>query len=99
MQFTADITGVELHVSSVAECSALGAAMAGLLGLGLVAKLEELEKLSRGTTLYSPSADRARTDRLVEGWHHAVKQTLVLPDAALPREKQEELRMDTDKHR
>ena len=34
MQFTADITGVELVVSEVPESSALGAAMAGRVGLG-----------------------------------------------------------------
>ena len=86
MQFTADVTGVELHVSSVAECSALGAAMAGLVGLGLVPQLEELEKISRNTTIYRPSPDRAHYARLIDGWHHAVKQTLVPPDRAESKE-------------
>ena len=41
MQFTADMTGVELIVSEVSESSAWGAAMAGLLGLGLCSSLDE----------------------------------------------------------
>ena len=40
MQFTADMTGVELVVSEVPESSALGAAMAAGLGLGQWQSLE-----------------------------------------------------------
>ena len=35
MQFTADLTGTEIKVAEVAESSAWGAAMNGLLGLGV----------------------------------------------------------------
>jgi glycerol kinase len=34
MQFTADVTGAELRVATLADCSPLGAVLAGQLGLG-----------------------------------------------------------------
>jgi glycerol kinase len=45
MQFTADITRVNLQIADVAESSAWGAAMNGLLGLGIYRSLNELTKL------------------------------------------------------
>ncbi len=59
MQFTADIAGVELEVAEVAESSAWGAAMAGLLGLGVVASLDELAALPRSTRRYRPACRQA----------------------------------------
>ena len=47
MQFTADITQLAWNVSSVPESSALGAAMAGLLGLGKFSTLYDLAGLPR----------------------------------------------------
>src|SRR6185295_15249128 len=35
MQFIADITGLEVNAAQVAECSPLGAAMAGMIGMKL----------------------------------------------------------------
>jgi glycerol kinase len=76
MQFTADITGVELHVSEVAESSAWGAAMSALLGLGLCKSLDGLSALPRKTRSFRPQMDRANVKRLHDGWLAAVKRVL-----------------------
>ena len=76
MQFTADITGVELIVSEVSESSAWGAATAGLLGLGLCSSLDGLAALPRQTRIYRPQMDPANAKQLHDGWLAAVKRVL-----------------------
>jgi glycerol kinase len=76
MQFTADITGVELKVSEVAESSAWGAAMNGLLGLGLYQSLDELAKLPRAQKCFRPRMKAAEVKKLHDGWLTAVKRVL-----------------------
>ena len=76
MQFTADMTGVDLKVSEVAESSAWGAAMNGLLGLGFYRSLEDLMALPRETKVFRPQMNAARVRQLVDGWQAAVKRVL-----------------------
>ena len=76
MQFTADMTGLELVTTEVAESSALGAAMAGLLGLELCGSLDDLARLPRETRRYSPQMDASRVRALQAGWQAAVKRVL-----------------------
>jgi glycerol kinase len=76
MQFTADITGVELVVADVPESSPLGAAMAGLLGLGIVGSPDELAKLPRTTRTYRPQMSAEEVERLRAGWKASVKRVL-----------------------
>jgi glycerol kinase len=76
MQFTADITGAELRVAAMPDCSALGATLAGMLGLGLVAGLEELAALGREETVYRPCRSPSDTKSLLDGWHAALRQVL-----------------------
>ncbi len=76
MQFTADMTGVELIVSEVSESSAWGAAMAGLLGLGLCSSLDGLAALPRQTRTYRPKMDPTKAKQLHDGWLAAVKRVL-----------------------
>jgi len=76
MQFTADLAGVELIVSEVSESSAWGAAMAGLLGLGLCDSLDALAALPCQTRTYRPGMDVARVKQLHDGWLAAVKRVL-----------------------
>lgn len=80
MQFTADLTDAELRLAPIAECSAWGAAMAGLLGLGLCPSLDALSALVRTGRIYQPQMTRPDASALVQGWHHAVRQT-ILPAA------------------
>ncbi|MEQ2008984.1 MAG: glycerol kinase GlpK [Limisphaerales bacterium] len=76
MQFTADLTGVELSVADVTESSAWGAAMNGLLALGEFESLDELAALPRSTRTYSPRMPAAEAKRLHTGWLAAVKRIL-----------------------
>ncbi|PTY07499.1 glycerol kinase [Opitutaceae bacterium EW11] len=81
MQFTADLTRAELAVPTMPDCSALGAAFAGLLGMGRFRTLEELSALPRTEVVYRPSMPPDRADRLVFGWRCAVRQTLCLSES------------------
>jgi glycerol kinase len=76
MQFTADITRVELKVSDVPESSAWGAAMNGLLGLGFYKSLDELAKLKRGQKLFRPQMSAKLVQKNYAGWQQAVKRVL-----------------------
>jgi len=76
MQFTADIAGVELRVSDVPESSALGAAMACLLGLGVCKSLDEVAALPREARSFQPQSDTEKVRQLHEGWLAAVKRVL-----------------------
>lgn len=76
MQFTADLTGTELKVSDIAESSAWGAAMNGLLGLGLCKSPDELAKLPRDHKTFRPRMDPELVQQNYEGWKQAVKRVL-----------------------
>jgi glycerol kinase len=76
MQFTADITGVELKVSCVAESSAWGAVLNGLLGRGIYKSLEDLERMPRRWEVYRPKMHTALAKKFHDGWCAAVKRVL-----------------------
>jgi glycerol kinase len=76
MQFTADLAGVELQVSEVAESSAWGAAMNGLLGLGQYSSLAELTALPRKEIRFQPKMKAVTVKQFHDGWRAAVKRVL-----------------------
>jgi len=76
MQFTADITRTELRVSEVAESSAWGAAMNGLLGLGVQSSVAAFAKSQRKGMAYRARMKAAEAKKLHEGWLAAVKRIL-----------------------
>jgi glycerol kinase len=76
MQFTADMTGVELAVSEPPGSSALGAALAGMLGLGLAKSFADLAAIPRTTRTYRPSMKCDKVEQLYAGWQTAVKRVL-----------------------
>lgn len=76
MQFTADITGVNLRVSEVPENSAWGAAMNGLLGLGIYSTPAEFAKMQPKQTLFRPQMRPSEAKKLHDGWRAAVKRVL-----------------------
>ncbi|MFT3780586.1 MAG: glycerol kinase GlpK [Nibricoccus sp.] len=76
MQFTADLTGVDLRISGMADCSPLGAALAGLLGMGVFRSLDEISGTKTEETVYQPSAQSADARNLYSGWQKAVRQVL-----------------------
>jgi glycerol kinase len=76
MQFTSDITGVELKVSDLPESSAWGAAMQGLLGSGVYKSLDDLAKLKRAQKIFRPKMKPALVQKNYTGWQAAVKRVL-----------------------
>ena len=76
MQFTADITRAELRVSEVAESSAWGAAMNGLLGLGVCPSTAGFAKSRRGGTIFRPRMNAAYAKKLHNDWLAAVQRIL-----------------------
>ncbi len=76
MQFTADLSGVELKVAEVAESSAWGAAMSGLLGLGVCQSLDDLAALPREQKSFRPRMKAAEVKKFHDGWLAAVKRVL-----------------------
>jgi glycerol kinase len=76
MQFTADLTRTELKVSEVAESSAWGAAMKGLLGLGIYSSTAALAKSRRTSKNFRPRMNAAGANKLHNGWLAAVKRIL-----------------------
>jgi glycerol kinase len=76
MQFTADVAKLPLVVSDVPESSALGAAMAGRLGLGYAGSLAELAATPRAMRTYRPKMDAARAHQLYTEWQAAVRRVL-----------------------
>ena len=73
MQFTADLVGVELCVSTMADCSPLGAVLAGQLGQRFCCSLEELSALGRAETVYRPSMSAEQVTTLRTGWNQSVR--------------------------
>lgn len=76
MQFTADIAGIDLRVSDVPESSALGAAMAGMFGLGICPSLDVLAALPREVRSFHPHLPPAKVKQLHDDWLAAVKRVL-----------------------
>ncbi len=76
MQFTADLARMEIKVAEVAESSAWGAALNGLLGLGIYESLTELAALPQAQNLFRPRMKEAEVKRLHQGWQQAVRRVL-----------------------
>ena len=76
MQFTADLTGVELRVATMPDCSPLGAVLAGQLGLGVHPSIDSLAAAPREETVYRPTMAPERRAALYAGWQAAVRQAL-----------------------
>jgi glycerol kinase len=84
MQFIADITGVELRVAGAAGGSALGAAMAGMIGAGLHPPPAALQRAIGGEAVYAPAMAPAEAGRLRAGWQRAVGSVLPAQGQAPP---------------
>lgn len=76
MQFVADITRLKVRAAQTPELSALGAVLAGALGMGFYTSLEEIEQLPAGFTEYSPQMPPEQAEVLISGWKLAVNQIL-----------------------
>jgi glycerol kinase len=75
VQFIADVARVVVRASTVPELSALGAALAGMLGTGVHASLDDLRRIDLGVRRYSPQMPADRADALCAEWRRAVART------------------------
>lgn len=73
MQFVADMTRFTVRASSLPELSALGAVMAGMLGMGLVSDFSGLPHLFDE---YSPAMPPEQVEEYYAGWLAAVQRVL-----------------------
>ena len=76
MQLTSDVTQLEWCVSEIAESSALGAALAGMLQLGIHDSTTSLAILPRRDRRYAPQMSSSEADTLHDGWKEAVRRVL-----------------------
>lgn len=76
MQFIADMTGLEVAAAQIPDCSPLGAAMAGMLGMGVHESLDALAGLPRDVVRYQPSMPADRVQAFHAGWQRALRQVL-----------------------
>jgi glycerol kinase len=76
MQFIADMTGLEVTAAQMPDCSPLGAALAGMLGMNVAKSFDDLQKLPREIVTYRPAMPPARALELYLGWKRAVRQVL-----------------------
>jgi glycerol kinase len=76
MQFQADLLGVPVIRSAVAETTALGAAYAAGLAVGYWSNLEELRLHWRQDREWRPQAAASKREELYARWKKAVSRTL-----------------------
>jgi glycerol kinase len=76
MQFQADILGVDVVRPRVAETTALGAAYAAGLAVGVWPDLAELRRLWAEDARWSPRMDVAERERLHRRWQAALQRSL-----------------------
>jgi glycerol kinase len=76
LQFQADVSRVPVEVPVEREATAIGAAALGGLGAGVWRGTTELESLWACAARYEPTLDGDEAERLLAGWHEAVRRAL-----------------------
>ncbi len=75
-QFIADILGTPLVIPSNTDLSPMGAAYAGLLGIGQFSSFDQLNEAALATKTISPQMLRSVAMTLHQGWKVALHQVL-----------------------
>lgn len=76
MQLVSDLAETELRVADARDCSPLGAVLAGQLGLGIFASIDDLFRAPPAETAYSPGLPGARVAAMHSGWNRALRSVL-----------------------
>lgn len=76
MQFTADMLGFDVRASQLPELSALGSVFSGMLGMQVIASLQELETLPQRFNHYSPQMPQEKVNQYYIAWQSAVQRVL-----------------------
>ncbi|MCS4489382.1 MULTISPECIES: glycerol kinase GlpK [unclassified Corynebacterium] len=76
MQFQADISGMEVHRPQFVETTALGAAFAAGLGVGIFDDLKDLHRHSSVERTFKPKMTEETAKKLYRQWNRAVERSL-----------------------
>ncbi len=76
LQFQCDISGLPVERSDNTEATALGAAFLAGLAVGFYRSREELSSMCATALTFTPAMVPADRDRLLDGWHRAVRACL-----------------------
>jgi glycerol kinase len=76
MQFQADLLGVPVIRPSITETTALGAAYAAGLAVGVWSSLQELKQFWSKDKIWQPTMDENARQTGIRGWKKAVQRTL-----------------------
>jgi glycerol kinase len=82
MQFTADLVGVKLKVATMADCSPLGAVLAGRTGMGWPLAEAAADNAEAHDSEYAPVMPKAQADGLYLGWLAALRQAMAAAEPA-----------------
>jgi len=74
MQFQADILGIRIQPSAIAETTALGAAYLAGLAVGLWKNIDEISKQWHAAKTYEPLMSQDQRERLYSSWKRAVSR-------------------------
>ena len=74
MQFQADIVGRTIRRPMIRETTALGAAYLAGLATNVWSGTEELSRLWRCDTAFTPAMEAANREKLMGDWHRAVER-------------------------
>jgi glycerol kinase len=77
MQFQADLLGIPVVRPAVTETTALGAAYLAGLTTGVYRNTGELSELWKAERRFEPAMAPEKAKGLMEGWEHAVRQTVL----------------------
>ena len=77
MQFQADLLGIPVVRPAVTETTALGAAYLAGLTTGVYQSTAELSDLWKAERRFLPTMSTTRAAELMQGWEHAVRQTVL----------------------
>jgi glycerol kinase len=84
MQFQADMLGVDVIRPTVTETTALGAAFAAGLAVGVWTDLEQLKNLWQEDKRWRPAMPQAESERLLRQWKKAVSKSMDWVDEDTP---------------
>ncbi len=76
MQFTADITGVQVRRPRNSETTSLGAACLAMIGHGVIDEIADVTRLWQLDEAFEPTFDEVMRSRMLGAWRAAVATTL-----------------------
>jgi glycerol kinase len=79
LQFQADILGLPVVHSSIADATALGCAFLAGLQVGFWKDMEEIRSIIQGDQTFYPRLSPSQRQTLLDGWHTLLHSSGILP--------------------